>query len=261
MEYCHETIPTSSGLLLASQSPRRRQLLALLGIPFRSVCPVVEEETRADESPAALVARLSREKARAALITLTAEEPLLILACDTTVSLDGESVGKPEDADQATAMLHRLRSRPHAVFTAVTLLDAGSERMETVVARTDVYMRPYTDAEIAAYVASGDPFDKAGAYAIQHPGFHPVERIVGCYANVVGLPLCHLAGMLQTGKWGLVPSRAVHVACQRWHVIRCSVYPSILDTAMHKFIPGCQGHGLESSHCRYPCRGERGVQC
>jgi len=155
MEYCHETIPTFSGLLLASQSPRRRQLLALLGIPFRSVCPVVEEETRADESPAALVARLSREKARAALVTLTAEERPFILACDTTVSLDGESVGKPEDADQATAMLHRLRSRPHAVFTAVTLLDAGSERMETVVARTDVYMPPFGN-QVVEYIAAVD---------------------------------------------------------------------------------------------------------
>ncbi len=228
MGRCDETIPTPAGLLLASQSPRRHQLLGLLGLPFRSVCPVVEETPHADESPAALVARLSQEKARAALTAPAASDHPLIVACDTTVALDGESMGKPEDADRATAMLRRLRARPHAVFTAVTLLDGGSGRMETVVAWTDVYMRPYTDAEIAAYIATGDPFDKAGAYAIQHPDFHPVERIVGCYANVVGLPLCHLVAMLQTGGWGIVPPRTVPLACWRQYAIRCSVYSSIL---------------------------------
>lgn len=209
-------------LVLASQSPRRRELLALLGLPFDVVAADVVETPRPGELPAALVSRLSQEKARAA----TALPGTVVIACDTIVALDGDVLGKPRDAAEATAMLLRLRGRPHTVYSAVTLLETSAGRMLTDVAETTVVMRVYTDAELAAYVASGDPLDKAGAYAIQHAGFRPVAEVQGCYANVTGLPLCHLTHCLRA--WGIEPARDVPAACQAHTGYRCAVYPTIL---------------------------------
>ena len=120
-----------------------------------------------------------------------------VVAADTAVVDGDEILGKPADAAEAAAMLRRLRGREHAVLTGVAVVDAATGRLETAVERTAVFMRAFTDDEIAAYVASGDPMDKAGAYAIQNRDFSPVARIAGCYANVVGLPLCTLACMLR----------------------------------------------------------------
>jgi MAF protein len=214
---------TAVSLLLASQSPRRRELMALLGLPFDAAAPDVTETPRTGESPAALVARLSQDKARAVHPPPWRQ---IIVACDTIVALDGETLGKPISADEATAMLRQLRQHPHTVYSAVTLRDPAAEQMITAVAETEVVMRSYTDDEIAAYVASGDPLDKAGAYAIQHPGFHPVNAIKGCYANVVGLPLCHLTRCLQTQ--GVTPSHDVPTVCQIHHARRCPVHRTIL---------------------------------
>jgi len=214
--------PAMVRLLLASQSPRRHDLLALLGLPFDVTATDVDETPQPDESPAALVARLSRKKARA----VAAPPGTLIVACDTIVALNDDVLGKPRDAAEATDMLRRLRGCPHVVYSAVTLLEPATGREQNAVAETTVVMRAYTDAELAAYVAGGDPLDKAGAYAIQHTGFHPVAEIRGCYANVTGLPLCHLVRCLRA--WGIEPARDVPVACQGHTGYCCTIYPSIL---------------------------------
>ena len=216
-------------LLLASRSPRRRELVALLGLPFDVTTADVSEEPFADESPADVVVRLSQAKACAKSNATTVAATVvaaIIIACDTIVALDGEILGKPRDGVEASEMLRRLRGRIHAVYSAVTLLEPGTGRTTTEVAKTHLTMRAYTDAEMAAYVASGDPLDKAGAYAIQHPGFHPVASFEGCYANVVGLPLCHLTHGLRS--LGVEPPHDVPTACQAHTGRRCLVYGAVL---------------------------------
>jgi len=208
-------------LLLASASPRRRELLALLGLPFKTTTPDVDEAPMANESPASLVVRLSQAKARAV------RSDALTIACDTVVALEGEVLGKPRDGAEASAMLRRLRGKSHSVYSAITLLEKAAGRKATELARTKVRMRSYTQAEISAYVAKGDPLDKAGAYAIQHTGFHPVAALRGCYANVVGLPLCHLARRLRA--WGIEPPHDVPTACQAHTGRRCAAYTAILN--------------------------------
>ena len=126
-------------------------------------------------------------------------------------------------------MLLRLRGRAHAVYTAITVLEEATGRAATEVAETEVVMRPYTDDEVAVYVASGDPLDKAGAYAIQHAGFHPVAQLRGCYLNVMGLPLCHLTRRIRI--WGIDPVRDVPTACQALTGHECPMYASILENA------------------------------
>jgi MAF protein len=217
-------------LVLASQSPRRRELLELLGLPFDVTLANVAESAQPDEAPAALVARLSQVKAytveRQRTERGTAEPREIIVACDTAVALDDDLLGKPPDPAGAITMLRRLRGRSHAVYTAVSLLGTDTGRALTDVVQTEVEMRSYSDAEIAAYVASGDPMDKAGAYAIQHPGFHPVAELEGCYANVMGLPLCHLTRHLRA--WGFSPPYDTPAACQAHTARACAVYATIL---------------------------------
>ncbi|MCA0459068.1 MAG: Maf family protein [Chloroflexi bacterium] len=205
--------------ILASSSPRRRELLGTLGITFRILKPDIDETQRTGEAPLAYVQRLSREKAAAVVqqldtaVTVLAADTVVILSADTMgIEETGAILGKPADAAEARAMLRRLRGRVHQVCTAMTLLvidPDGAQRAETRVTRTDVTMRDYTDAEIEAYIATGDPFDKAGSYAIQHPVFQPVARIDGCYSNVVGLPLCTLQTMLAAMGWLNMTPQAV----------------------------------------------------
>jgi septum formation protein len=210
-------------ILLASNSPRRKQLLALTGWPYR-IQPADVNETPLPSEPAeAYVLRLAESKARAAA---RSAEDGLVLAADTTVVDAGAILGKPNDADQARAMLRQLRGRSHQVLTALAVLQSRTGRLLADVCVTDVPMRAYTETEIEAYVASGDPLDKAGAYAIQHAGFHPVESLAGCYANVVGLPLCHLARTLR--KLGLQPRADLPQACQAALGYQCPVYEQIL---------------------------------
>jgi septum formation protein len=211
-------------ILLASNSPRRRELLALGGWPYRIQPADVDETPLPGELPAAYVLRLAESKARTAAGSGTAQ---LVLAADTTVVDAGSILGKPRHAAEARDMLRRLRGRSHQVFTALALLPASGERMSTDLCVTDVPMRAYSEAEIEAYVASGDPLDKAGAYAIQHPGFRPVESLAGCYANVVGLPLCHLANMLF--KLGLPVRADLPHVCQSALGYPCPVYQQIFD--------------------------------
>lgn len=191
--------------VLASSSPRRRDLLASMGISFNVVKPDIDESLRPGEPLLDYVRRLSREKASRVIqnlpdeVTVLAADTVVILAADTMgIDPAGELLGKPATADEAWAMLVKLRGRTHQVYTALTLVASWERtaRFQTTLTRTDVTMRDYTDEEIAAYIASGDPFDKAGGYAIQHEGFRPVARIDGSYSNVVGLPVETLEQML-----------------------------------------------------------------
>ncbi|GAB4512982.1 MAG: Maf family nucleotide pyrophosphatase [Anaerolineae bacterium] len=195
--------------ILASGSPRRREMVASLGIDFEIIKPDVDESQLPGEPPFVYVKRLSLLKANtvAALLetpaTILAADTIVILAADTIgIGVQGEILGKPLDADDARQMLRRLRDDAHIVCTAFTLKRLG-EPAQTItrLTRTTVTMRPYTDAEINAYIASGDPFDKAGSYAIQNADFHPVAHIEGCYDNVVGLPLCAVQRALVEIGW------------------------------------------------------------
>lgn len=188
-------------LILGSSSPRRSMLLTKAGVQFAVLKPDIDETPRAGESPVDYVLRLSREKATA--IRGMADLPpevTLILSADTTVADQGEILGKPDDADQARAMLQQLRGHAHEVHTGVTVLrvgqDGGADRIDSSVVTTRVRMRDYTDTEIEAYIESGDPFGKAGSYAIQNADFHPVESMQTCYTNVVGLPVCIVGSLL-----------------------------------------------------------------
>ncbi len=195
---------TPSRLLLASGSPRRRELLTRTGLSFETARPDIDETPLPDELPDTYVARLSLEKSLA-----VGDFDGVILTADTTVSDDGAILGKPADVDEATAMLRRLRGRAHTVYTGITLRLPTTHETQTLVMASSVLMRDYSDTEIAQYVASGDPFDKAGSYAVQHAEFHPVAQITGCYANVMGLPLCTVCTLL--GDHGMtIP---VPVAC------------------------------------------------
>ena len=195
---------TSPQLILASASPRRQQFFHTLAIPFAIETADIDETPAPAESPAALVERLAMAKALTAGKRLVAAEAgaaanLIVVGADTIVSLEDEILGKPADADEAIAMLLRLRGRPHHVHTALAVARfAGGRcrRKRSQVNTTTVTMRPYREAEIAAYVATGDPFDKAGAYAIQHQQFRPVESLSGCPAGVMGLPAADLLRLL-----------------------------------------------------------------
>lgn len=212
-------------LVLASRSPRRRELLALTGLPFRVLVPEVDETRLPDESPEVYVRRLSRQKAGAAAALL--DKPALVLAADTIVVDNGDVLGKPADAAEAGAMLRRLRGRTHRVMTGVTLLNSASGRGVTDIAISPVPMRDYTDAEIAAYIASGDPFDKAGGYGIQNPDFHPAENFAHCFSNVMGLPLCHVTRMLR--EFGVEPLVDVAAACDAALGYHCPIFEDVLS--------------------------------
>jgi MAF protein len=183
-------------LILASGSPRRRALLAHLGVPFRVVVPEVEEDVAPTTmgKPEELAEALALAKAQA---VAGQEREGIVIAADTIV-VDGETIlGKPADGSEAEATLRRLRAREHRVITGLAVVNAGSGQREATHVVTAVRMRPYSDGEIAAYVASGEPLDKAGAYAIQDERFHPVASYNGCYCNVVGLPLKALVLLLR----------------------------------------------------------------
>ncbi len=210
-------------LILASTSPRRRELIKLFGLEFKFVSVEVDELPRAGEPARELVERLSRTKAEQA-----AKEnwDALVIAADTVVAIDGEILGKPVDLSHAERMLKQLRGRDHYVYSGLTAM--RESRQWTQIAQTTVRMRDYTDAEIAAYVATGDPLDKAAAYAIQHNSFRPVAQIEGCQANVMGLPLCHL--YLALKKFGVAVNEP-DLVCQEYLKIVCPVAKQILQSS------------------------------
>lgn len=210
-------------LILASNSPRRRQLLALADWMFSVVVADVDESTRANESPADYVLRLAETKARA----ISAHADQIILAADTTVVDGGDILGKPKDNVEAFAMLTRLRGHTHQVYTGVALLRLSDGLLLKELSVTDVPMRNYSDEEIHAYILTGDPLDKAGAYAIQHPRFKPVASMSGCYAGVMGLPLCHVIRMMR--KMEAPPHADAPVKCQTLLEYHCPVSRAILS--------------------------------
>jgi MAF protein len=219
-----ERIPMKIRLILASASPRRRQLIALLGLPFIICAAEVEERPQDNELPHDLVRRLSEEKVRA--VANNARGGLTVGA-DTIVVLGDEVLGKPPNADAALHMLRRLRGRTHQVYTGLSVLDPKTDGLFTVVARSIVWMRDYSDEEMMAYVRSGEPLDKAGGYAIQDGVFQPVEQVEGCYANVMGLPLCHLYVLLK--EIGASIEAPPTSACDTFFDRRCPIAETILS--------------------------------
>lgn len=187
--------PSEWRLLIASDSPRRREIVRALDVSVEAVSPDLDEGApRTGETAAQYVLRLSQEKAVKGAQTAGGA---IVLGADTVVVLNGHVLGKPVDKDEAARMLRRLRGREHEVVTGVTVLDSRSGRHLSATRRTGVAMREYLDDEIAIYVASGEPLDKAGGYAIQDARFRPVQSINGCYLNVVGLPLCEVIALLE----------------------------------------------------------------
>ena len=211
-------------LILASASPRRRELLAQAGYEFQVRPAHVNEDPRPGEDAIAYVVRLAREKAEfvygqqrsdgtdhgtkssepGRTETVNEASGFIVLGADTTVELDGEILGKPENADDAARMLRMLSGRTHRVITGVAVVTASGTQVAAEV--TGVRFLTLSDEEIAAYVASGEPMDKAGAYAIQGRAARWIPRVTGCYFNVVGLPLALVSTMLEVHA-GLVPSR------------------------------------------------------
>ena len=180
-------------LILASASPRRRELLGRLGVEFEIVSSDIDEILEGAPS-ATTVAALALAKARAVAGRVGSG---LVVGADTVVVIDGVALGKPVDAEDARAMLRRLRGRAHEVITGVAVVDAGTGRAEATAVVTRVVMADVGDDVIGAYVASGEPLDKAGAYAIQGRGAALVTGFVGSYSNVVGLPLAATARLLR----------------------------------------------------------------
>jgi MAF protein len=200
-------------------------LLALSGWSFSLAPANVDERELPGETPSAYVLRLAEAKARAAAAVCHPGQ--LVIGSDTTV-VDGRAIlGKPGDEAEARAMLRQLRGRTHQVYTGLAALRMLDGRFGTDLCITDVPMRAYTDEEIEAYVASGDPLDKAGAYGIQHPSFQPVEKMSGCYASVMGFPLCHLVRLLRTFE--IKPEADVAANCQDFLHYACPVSRSILS--------------------------------
>jgi septum formation protein len=185
-------------LVLASASPRRRELLAQAGFSFQVHPARIPEEPLVDEDPIAYVTRLAREKAQAVFAHLStvpvASASLVVLGADTIVTLDGHILGKPKDRPDAVRMLRLLSGRDHRVVTGVALAAAGLD--ETAAEITTVSFLALSDDEIESYIATGEPMDKAGAYAIQGRAARWIPRIEGCYFNVVGLPLARISTML-----------------------------------------------------------------
>jgi septum formation protein len=197
-------------LVLGSASPRRAALLRQLGVDF-TVCPSDVPEIAADgETAGELVRRLAREKG-AAVVSRCADA--WVLSADTIVVVDGTVLGKPADAAEAGQMLRRLSDRAHEVFTAVALTAPGGEPAGEALVCSRVEFRALTTAEIDAYVATGEPFDKAGAYAIQGGAAHFVSRVSGSYTNVVGLPIDETRDLL--ARAGLLPDEAAPARADR----------------------------------------------
>jgi len=219
-------------IILASASPRRRQFLTALGIPHATAAADIDETPHPGERAETLALRLARSKAQRVADSLPADQrPALVIGADTVVALDGALLGKPADAAEAVEMLVVLRGRVHQVYSALAVVyvnqakdlsrrDAEAQGREaTIVNTTRVTMRNYTDAEIAAYVATGDPLDKAGAYAIQHRGFDPVARLDGCPSGVMGLPAADLLALL--AEFGIAAGCPVAPVCRSLTSIAC----------------------------------------
>jgi septum formation protein len=213
-------------LVLASNSPRRRQLLSLIGWKFIVSAADIDESLASNESPIDYVLRLAETKARA----IHADADQFVLAADTTVVDGSDILGKPKDSAEATEMLKRLRGHVHQVYTGIALLRANDGLLLKDICVTDVPMRNYSEEEIEAYVQTGDPLDKAGAYAIQHPEFKPVAQMEGCFASVMGLPVCHVIRLMR--KMDLQPDTDFFRSCETLLEYQCPVSNALLSGEM-----------------------------
>jgi MAF protein len=216
-------------IILGSGSPRRRELLQLLALPFQVILPTeeVDETPLPHELPTDLVQRLSRLKNEAVAATLASQghfaHEVIILTADTTVALDTIILNKPQDDTEARQMLTSLREQPHRVYTSMTISRWQGQTLEsaTLLHTSNVWMRDYSAAEMEAYITSGEPFDKAGGYGIQHPTFAPVARFDGCFSSIMGLPLAQLATHLQALGFAIPP---IQPHCQAYiHGTCCQV--------------------------------------
>jgi len=186
-------------LILASSSPRRAEILINAGLPFSVLSSAVDESPLPGEKPEALVLRLANCKAE--LAAARAIGPAIILAADTVVVLDGQFLGKPRSAEEARHMLQQLSGRTHCVLTAVALIRLPDNERRQLTESTLVHFRPIAEEELAAYLDTEEPYDKAGAYAIQGLAGRFIPRIEGCYFNVVGLPLSRVLSELRSLGW------------------------------------------------------------
>jgi septum formation protein len=186
-------------LILASASPRRAEILRDAGLPFTVLSSVVDETPFPNESVHDHVERLASTKAE--LVAGRAVGPAIVIAADTVVSLDGHVLGKPRSTDDARHMLEKLSGRTHSVVTGVTLIRLPDARRLSFVETTLVHFAALSSEEISQYLATEEPYDKAGAYAIQGHAGRFIPRIEGCYFNVVGLPLAHLYRALGELGW------------------------------------------------------------
>jgi septum formation protein len=224
--------------------------MSLGGWDFSILIPQIDERVHIGELPEEYVLRMARSKAWAVAGILEAPRSpdLLIVAADTAVvdspfhekpgGADSDAplnavtpkgtdiLGKPADAVEAAAMLRRLRGRIHQVYSAIVVLRPLDRKMTSQVVRSDVQMREYSDAEMMRYIASGDPLDKAGAYAIQNTSFRPVQKLSGCYANVMGLPVCYLARLL--ADFGEVPNTNLAQVCMDMLNYPCPIFQQAL---------------------------------
>lgn len=199
-------------------------MLAWAGWNFSVLVADVDESQLSGEAPGDYVLRLAERKARK--VAEKAGVDKVILAADTDVVDAGEILSKPVDEQDAVRMLKRLRGHTHQVYTGLAVLRTQDMRLLTDLTVTHVLMRAYSDQEIETYVHSGDPLDKAGAYGIQHPGFQPVENLQGCFASVMGLPVCRLTGLLE--QFELAPESSATIRCQVENQTDCQLSSATL---------------------------------
>ncbi len=225
--------------ILASKSPRRKILLRNLIDPFIVVNSDVEEREIPGEKPDEFVIRLAKEKALKVgeSVLTNSLENAFVLGADTIVVDGTEILGKPLDQMDAARILEQLRGKTHHVLSGIALYNLSTGEIQTRLVCTEVVMREYTEDEIQDYIASGDPLDKAGAYGIQNRDFNPAPEFFGCFANVMGLPLCHLAVLMK--EMGIETDHRVADRCQDSIHYQCPIYADVLA--------GMKGHSTESN--------------
>lgn len=213
--------------ILASQSPRRRDLMPLAGYPFQIQTVPVNEASIVEPDPALNSIYTAQLKAQALAehYSQSNQDKPYIIAADTIVAIDGEMLGKPGNKERAWEMLNLLRNKTHQVHTGICIIDQTKGGEHHGVHSAEVTMRDYSDAEINAYIATKDPLDKAGAYAIQNEQFQPVAHLNGCFLAVMGLSICHLLQLLSQLN---IPMHADFATLKKSHeLFPCPVYDKL----------------------------------
>jgi septum formation protein len=212
-------------IVLASNSPRRREILSWTGLPYTSHPADIDETPQMGELPVDYVQRLAENKAHVS--ANYAPFNGLVLAADTTVADGTDIIGKPTDIEDARRMLVRLRGRTHYVHSAIVISVPSKGIKTSAICSTPVKIRKFEEDELQAYLDTGDSLDKAGAYAIQHPVFRPVVKFSGCFASVMGLPLCHFERTLR--RMGFGERKEIPYKCQEQLSYSCPIYRHVLN--------------------------------